>query len=157
MAGPQGSPLVYGPGASADPLSKTHGQLHHSPSTSPAVLPGSHSSGSTGTWQTGSSGQSGNSAATFGMPPGFLDSGFSGQAGPAQASTTVTAVDPVMAQMLRQQMLLTQGVMDLLYRTGPRLQQQPVQQTPTAAQNSAGSSEKLTMDTKWIPAAPLPD
>ena len=91
------------------------------------------------------------------MPPGFLDSGFSGQAGPAQASTTVTAVDPVMAQMLRQQMLLTQGVMDLLYRTGPGLQQQPVQQTPKVAQNSAGSSERLTMDTKWIPAAPLPD
>ena len=73
----------------------------------------------TGTWQTGSSGQSGNSAATFGMPPGFLDSGFSGHGGPAQASTTVTAVDPVMAQMLHQQMLLSQGVMDLLYRTGP--------------------------------------
>ena len=69
----------------------------------------------------------------------------------AQASTTVTAVDPVMAQMLRQQMLLTQGVMDLLYRTGPGLQQQPVQQTPAIAQNSAGSSEKLTMDKKWIP------
>ena len=51
--------------------------------------------------------ESGNSAATFGMPPGFLDSGFSGQAGPAQAFTTVTAVDPVMAQMLRQQMVLT--------------------------------------------------
>ena len=91
------------------------------------------------------------------MPPGFLDSGFSGEAGTAQASTTVTAVDPVTAQMLRQQMLLTQGVMDLLYRTGPGLQQQPVQQTPTVAQNSGGSSEKLTMDTKWIPAAPLPD
>ena len=120
-------------------------------------MPGSHSSGSTGTWQTGSSGQSGNSAATFGIPPGFLDSGFSGHGGPAQASTTVTAVDPVMAQMLRQQMLLTQGVMDLLYRTGPGLQQQPVQQTPTVAQNSTGQSERLTMDTKWIPAAPLPD
>jgi len=31
--------------------------------------------------------------------------------------TTVTAVDPVMAEMLRQQMLLTQGVMDLPFRT----------------------------------------
>jgi hypothetical protein len=47
--------------------------------------------------------------------------------------------------------------MDLLYRTGPGLQQQPVQQTPTVAQNSTGQSERLTMDTKWIPAAPLPD
>ena len=119
----------------------------------PAGLPGSQSSGDTGTWQTG---QSGTSAATFGMPPGFLDSGFTGHGGPAQASPTVTAVDPVMAQMLRQQMLLTQGVMDLLYRTGPGLSQQPVQ-TPTAAQNSTGPSERLTMDTKWIPAAPLPD
>ena len=58
---------------------------------------------------------------------------------------------------LRQQMLLTQGVIDLLYRTGPGLQQQPVQQTPTVAQNSTSQSERLTMDTKWIPAAPLPD
>jgi len=45
------------------------------------------------------------------MPPEFLDSGFPGQADTAQASTTATAVDPEMAQMLRQQMLLTQGVM----------------------------------------------
>ena len=173
MAGPQGPPLLYGPGASADPLQvsgvsvdplqgpgdpwATTPWISFAPSTSPAGLPGSRSSGSTGTWQTGNSGQSGTSTATFGMPPGFLDSGFSGEAGTAQASTTVTAVDPVTAQMLRQQMLLTQGVMDLLYRTGPGLQQQPVQQTPTVAQNSGGSSEKLTMDTKWIPAAPLPD
>ena len=176
MAGPQGPPLVYGPGQSSsldplqasgrgcdplqgpgDPWAGTTPWISFSPGTSPAVLPGSHSSGDTGTWQTGSSGQSGNSAATFGMPPGFLDSGFIGHAGPAQASTTVTAVDPVMAQMLRQQMLLTQGVMDLLYRTGPGLQQQPVQQTPRVAQSSTGQSERLTMDTKWIPAAPLPD
>ena len=154
MAGPQGPPLVLGPGlsSSSDPLQAsgigvdplqgsgdpwaTTPWISFSSGTSPAVLPGSHASGSTGTWQTGSSGQGGNSAATFGMPPGFLDSGFSGHGGPAQASTTVTAVDPVMAQMLRQQMLLTQGVMDLLYRTGPGLQQQPVQQTPTVAQNS---------------------
>ena len=64
-----------------------------------------------------------------------------------------------MAQLLRQQMLLTQGVMDLLNRSEPGLlqQQQPVQQTPTVAQSSTGPSERLTMDTKWIPAAPLPD
>ena len=70
------------------------------------------------------------------------------------------AVDPVMAQLLRQQMLLTQGVMDLLNRSGPgfpQQQQQPVQQTPTVAQSSTAQSERLTMDTKWIPAAPLPD
>ena len=75
--------------------------------------------------------------ATFGMPPGFLDPG------PTQASTPATAVDPVMAQLLRQQMLLTQGVMDLLNRSGPGLpqQQQPVQQTPTVAQSSTAQSE----------------
>ena len=97
MAGPQGPPLVLGPGLSSssnplqasgmgvdplqgpgDPWATTTPWISFSPGTSPAVLPGSHSSGSTGTWQTGSSGQSGNSAATFGMPPRFLDSGFSG-------------------------------------------------------------------------------
>ena len=77
---------------SGDPWASTTPWLSFSPGTTPAVLPstpaglpGSQSSGDTGTWQ------------------------------------TVTAVDPVMAQMLRQQMLLTQGVMDLLYRTGPGL------------------------------------
>ena len=49
------------------------------------------------------------------------------------------------------------GLWIFLYRTGPGLQQQPVQQTPTVAQNSTSQSERLTMDTKWIPAAPLPD
>ena len=105
---------------SGDPWASTTPWLSFSPGVTPAVLPstpvglpGSQSS-------PGNSGQSGNTA-TFGMPPGFLDSG------PAQASTTATAVDPVMAQLLRQQMLLTQGVMDLLYRTGSGLpQQQPV-------------------------------
>ena len=49
--------------------------------------------------------------------------------------------------------------MDLLNRSGPGnpQQQQPVQQTPTVAQSSTAQSERLTMDTKWIPAAPLPD
>ena len=140
---------------SGDPWASTTPWLSFSPGTisavlpsTPAGLPGSQSSADTGTWQTGNSGQSGTSTATFGMPPGFLDSGFIGHGGPAQASPTVTAVDPVMAQMLRQQMLLTQEVMDLLYRTGPGLPQQPVQQTPTVAQNSTGPSERLTMDTK---------
>ena len=41
--------------------------------------------------------------------------------------------------------------------SGPGLsrQQQPVQQTPTVAQSSTAQSERLTMDTKCIPAAPL--
>ena len=73
-----GSDPLQGPG---DPCATTTPWISFSPGTSPAVLSGSHSSGSTGTWQTGNSGQSGTSAATFGMPPGFLDSGFSGHGG----------------------------------------------------------------------------
>ena len=60
-----------------------HDRLSFSPGTTPAVLPstpvglpGSQSS-------PGNSGQSGNTAATFGMSPGFLDSGFTGPGGPA--------------------------------------------------------------------------
>ena len=114
MAGPQGPPLVYGPGvsSSSDPL-QTSGMgvdplqgsgdpwattpwISFSPGTSPAVLPGSHSSGSTATWQTGSSGQSGNSACHIWNATRVFRFWFSGHGGPAQA---------VMAQMLRQQML----------------------------------------------------
>ena len=32
-----------------------------------------------------------------------------------------------------------------------------MQQAPPVAQSSTGPSERFTMDTKWIPAAPLPD
>ena len=78
-SGMGGDPL-QGPG---DPGATTTPWISFSPGTSLAVLPGSHSSGSTGTWQTGNSGQSGTSAATFGMPPGFLDSGFTGHGGPS--------------------------------------------------------------------------
>ena len=90
MAGPEGPPLVYGPGVSADLLQgsgvgvdplqgpgdpwSTTPWISFAPSTCPAGLPGSHSSGSTGIWQTGNTGQtgqSGHSTATFGMPPNF--------------------------------------------------------------------------------------
>ena len=130
------------------PCASTTPWLSFSPGVSSAALP-STPIGLPSQSSPRGSGQSGNTA-TFGMPPGFLDSG------PTQAPTP--AVDPVMAQLLRQQMLLTQGVMDLLNRSEPGLpqQQQPVQQTPTAAQSSTAQSERLTMDTKWIPAAPLP-
>ena len=47
--------------------------------------------------------------------------------------------------------------MDLLYRAGPGVQQPPVQQAPPVAQSSTGPSERFTMDTRWIPAAPLTD
>ena len=134
---------------SGDPWASTTPWLSFSPGVSSAALP-STPIGLPSQSSPGGSGKSGNTA-TFGMPPGFLDPG------PTQAPTP--AVDPVMAQLLRQQMLLTQGVMDLLNRSGPGLpqQQQPVQQTPTVAQSSTAQSERLTMDTKWIPAAPLPD
>ena len=135
---------------SGDPWASTTPWLSFSSGVSSAVFPSTPVGLPTSQSSQGDSGQSGNTA-TFGTPPGFLDPG------PTQASTTATAVDPVMAQLLRQQMLLTQGVMDLLSRTGPGLPQQPVQQTPTVAQSSTGPSERLTMDTKWIPAAPLPD
>ena len=116
---------------SGDPWASTTPWLSFSPGVSSAALP-STPIGLPSQFSPGGSGQSGNTA-TFGMPPGFLDPG------PTQAPTP--AVDPVMAQLLRQQMLLTQGVMDLLYRTEPGLPQQPVQQTPTVAQNSAGQSD----------------
>ena len=134
---------------SGDPWASTTPWLSFSPGVTSAALP-STPMGLPSQSSPGGSGQSGNTA-TFGMPRGFLDPG------PTQAPTP--AVDPVMAQLLRQQMLLTQGVMDLLNRSGPGLspQQQPVQQTPTVAQSSTAQSERLTMDTKWIPAAPLPD
>ena len=109
---------------SGDPWAGTTPWLSFSPGVSSAALP-STPIGLPSQSCPGGSGQSGNTA-TFGMPPGFLDPG------PTQAPTP--AVDPVMAQLLRQQMLLTQGVMDLLYRTGPGLPQQPVQQTPTVAE-----------------------
>ena len=93
---------------SGDPWASTTPWLSFSPGVSSAALP-STPIGLPSQSSPGGSGQSGNTA-TFGMPPGFLDPG------PTQAPTP--AVDPVMAQLLRQQMLLTQGVMDLLNRTG---------------------------------------
>jgi len=62
------------------------------------------------------------------MRPGFLDSGFIGHGDPAQASTTVTAADPVMAQMAVLTDVANPRRVDLY---------------------------TLTMDTKWVPAAPL--
>ena len=69
-----------------------------------------------------------------------------------------------MMQVLRQQMLLTQSMVDFLSRTAqgagavPPLPgaQGPVPQAQVQGSQGQGS-ERLTMDTKWIPAAPLPD
>ena len=56
------------------------------------------------------------STATFGMPPGFLD--VSGQpASGAAAPPVASNMDPVVLQMMRQQMLLTQSMMDFMTRS----------------------------------------
>ena len=130
---------------------------------------------SSGTWQTGqSTGQSAGpstsqstpaSGVTFAMPPGFLDtsSGPGGGQGGVPVGVPVSQ-DPLMMQVLRQQMLLTQSMVDFLSRTAqgagavPPLPgaQGPVPQAQVQGSQGQGS-ERLTMDTKWIPAAPLPD
>ena len=126
---------------------------------------------SSGTWQTGqSTGQSAGpstsqstpaSGVTFAMPPGFLDT----SSGPGGVPVGVpVSQDPLMMQVLRQQMLLTQSMVDFLSRTAqgagavPPLPgaQGPVPQAQVQGSQGQGS-ERLTMDTKWIPAAPLPD
>ena len=61
-------------------------------------------------------------------------------------------MDPVVLQMMRQQMLLTQS--DGLRDTGICAKNARV---ATAKPAVGRTIEKLTMDTKWIPAAPMPD
>ena len=70
---------------SGDPWASTTPWLSFSPGVSSAALP-STPIGLPSQASPGGSGQSGNTA-TFGMPPGFLDSGFTAHGGPAQAST----------------------------------------------------------------------
>ena len=130
---------------------------------------------SSGTWQTGqSTGQSAGpstsqstpaSGVTFAMPPGFLDTSSGPGGGPGGVPVGVpVSQDPLMMQVLRQQMLLTQSMVDFLSRTAqgagavPPLPgaQGPVPQAQVQGSQGQGS-ERLTMDTKWIPAAPLPD
>ena len=97
----------------------------------------------------------------FGMPPGFLD--VSGQPASGAAVPPVASnMDPVVLQMMRQQMLLTQSMMDFMTRSAQStVPPMPGAQVPASSGQGASSgsapSEKLTMDTKWIPAAPLPD
>ena len=144
--------------------------------TAPGV--GGRSDGSflsSGTWQTGqSTGQSAGpstsqstpaSGVTFAMPPGFLDTSSGPGGGPGGVPVGVpVSQDPLMMQVLRQQMLLTQSMVDFLSRTAqgagavPPLPgaQGPVPQAQVQGSQGQGS-ERLTMDTKWIPAAPLPD
>ena len=168
MSGPQGPPTVHVPvqpdplQGAGDPWLSFHGV-------------GGQSDGSflsSGTYQTGQS--TGQSAApsgapstpatgvTFGMPPGFLDAQSGPGGGPGVP--VMPTQDPIMMQVLRQQMLLTQSMVDFLSRTAqgagavPPLPgaQGPVPQAQVQGSQGQGS-ERLTMDTKWIPAAPMPD
>ena len=182
MSGPTGPPVTYGPvrpigasGPSVDPLQGSgdpwgRGQqenpgLSFAPVSSATVIPLSPdgSGNSSGTWQTGQSATASTpvSTATFGMPPGFLD--VSGQPASGAAVPLVASnMDPVVLQMMRQQMLLTQSMMDFMTRSAQStVPPMPGAQVPASSGQGASSgsapSEKLTMDTKWIPAAPLPD
>ena len=166
MSGPQGPPTVHVPvqpdplQGSGDPWLTFHGV-------------GGRSDGSflsSGTYQTGqsvgqSSGPSGApstpaTGVTFAMPPGFLDA----PGGPVGGPGVPVMQDPMMMQVLRQQMLLTQSMVDFLSRTAqgagavPPLPGAQGQVPQAQVQGSQGQgSERLTMDTKWIPAAPMPD
>ena len=168
MSGPQGPPTVHVPvqpdplQGSGDPWLSFHGV-------------GGRSDGSflsSGTFQTGhstgqSSGPSGApstpaTGVTFGMPPGFLDAPGGPVGGPGVP--VMPTQDPIMMQVLRQQMLLTQSMVDFLSRTAqgagavPPLPGAQGQVPQAQVQGSQGQgSERLTMDTKWIPAAPIPD
>ena len=86
-----------------------------------------------GAWQTGqSTGQSAGpstsqstpaSGVTFAMPPGFLDTSSGPGGGPGGVPVGVpVSQDPLMMQVLRQQMLLTQSMVDFLvtYSAGSR-------------------------------------
>ena len=99
------------------------------------------------------------------MPPGFLDTSSGPGGGPGGVPVGVpVSQDPLMMQVLRQQMLLTQSMVDFLSRTAqgagavPPLPGAQGLVPQAQVQGSQGQgSERLTMDTKWIPAAPLPD
>ena len=116
MSGPQGPRTVHVPvhpdplQGSGDPWLNFHGV-------------GGRSDGSflsSGTFQTGhstgqSSGPSGApstpaTGVTFGMPPGFLDAQSGPGGGPGVP--VMPTQDPIMMQVLRQQMLLTQSMVD---------------------------------------------
>ena len=164
MSGPQGPPTVHVPvqpdplQGAGDPWLSFHGV-------------GGQSDGSflsSGTYQTGqSAAPSGapstpSTGVTFGMPPGFLDAPGGPVGGPGVP--VMTMQDPMMMQVLRQQMLLTQSMVDFLSRTAqgagavPPLPGAQGQVPQAQVQGSQGQgSERLTIDTKWIPAAPMPD
>ena len=167
MSGPGGPPMVFGP-PGVDPLQGSGDPWGNAQQRNPglsfapaASLPRSiYGSVSTpGTSQTGPSTASTplSSGPTFAVPPGYLDS--SGQAASGAAGPPVSNMDPVVLQMMRQQMMLTQTMMDFMSRSAHgSVPPMPGMQVPAdgggqSSSSSNGPSEKLTMDTKWIPAA----
>eukprot|EP00435_Cladocopium_sp_Y103_P072711 s702_g41.t1 len=86
------------------------------------------------------------------MPPGTQNVSAARSSG----GTGCSGMDPVVAQMLQQQMLLTQTMMDFMTRSAQASTAPPMPgaQVPSGSSGSGTSAEKLTLDTKWIPAAP---
>eukprot|EP00435_Cladocopium_sp_Y103_P012927 s658_g3.t1 len=180
MSGPGGPPTTYGPAAmtgsgGCDPLQGAgdpwrrgiFGQPNQ-PVNAAALFPGSDGSGlSSSTFQTaaGQSGTTGHSGTgtpstggcTFAMPPGFLDATTHNVGGPRGPG-----IDPVLATMLQQQMVLTQAMVDMMSRSAQSSTPviPPMPGSSGQAGNTGGgsaSTERLTMDSKWIPSAPLPE
>ena len=173
VSGPTGPPVTYGPvrplgdplQGSGDPWGcgqQENPGLSFAPVSSATVFPGGSdgSGNSSGTWQTGQSATASTpvSTATFGMPPGFLD--VSGQPASGAAVPPVASnMDPVVLQMMRQQMLLTQSMMDFMTRSAQStVPPMPGAQVPASSgQGASSGSAPSENNTKWIPAAPLPD
>ena len=94
---------------------------------------------------------------TFGLPPGWDQNlptvGADGLpfSGPSRSPPPV---DPLLTGLMNQQLQLGQAMMEVLRR---QRQQQPQQQAQQQQpQVGVQDRERLTMDTKWIPAMPMP-
>ena len=94
---------------------------------------------------------------SFGLPPGWDQNlptvGADGLpfSGPSRSPPPV---DPLLTGLMNQQLQLGQAMMEVLRR---QQQQQPQQQAQQQQpQVGVQDRERLTMDTKWIPAMPMP-
>ena len=178
MTGPVGATLTTPPGITQqippmpgqgiDPLQANDPWRNMFHSVSGQVPNFQMSSGSTdGSYQTGFS--SVPSTATFAMPSGYLDGSnpglSSGRAGfpsvnPSQGPSFVTGApgvgpqglppgtDPVLIQLMQQQMQMNNPLISMLSRTHVP--------TPAPAASSAVSSSDRGFDQKWLPACPQP-
>ena len=84
--------------------------------------------------------------ATYGLPPNW-DWNI-----PPPHPPQAQGVDPVLAGLTQQQLQLGQTLIDVMRRGNQQQQPQQPQQPPVGVPER----ERLTMDTKWIPAMPLP-